>query len=76
MNYFGEMAILDGAPRSATVVAGTDARLLKLNGERLNELILQTPEIAFELFRVLTQRIRTAEERLGFSLRESPPAER
>jgi HEAT repeat protein len=76
VNYFGEMAILDGAPRSATVVAGTDARLLKLNGERLNELILQTPEIAFELFRVLTQRIRTAEERLGFSLRESPPAER
>jgi len=76
VNYFGEMAILDGAPRSATVVAGTDARLLKLNGERLNELILQTPEIAFELFRVLTQRIRAAEGRLGFPLRESPPAER
>jgi hypothetical protein len=76
VNYFGEMAILDGAPRSATVVAGSDARLLKLNGERLHELILQTPEIAFELFRVLTQRIRAAEERLGFSIRESPPTER
>jgi HEAT repeat protein len=76
VTYFGEMAILDGAPRSATVVAGTDARLLKLNGERLHELILQTPEIAFELFRVLTQRVRAAEERLRSPVRESAPANR
>jgi hypothetical protein len=73
VSYFGEMAILDGAPRSATAIAGTDARLLKLNGERLNELILQTPEIAFELFRVLTQRIRVAEERLRSSIKSALP---
>jgi HEAT repeat protein len=73
VNYFGEMAILDDAPRSATIVAATDARLLKLNGERLHELLLQAPEISFELFRVLTQRLRAAEERLGSSVRAAAP---
>ena len=65
VSYFGEMAILDSAPRSATVVVTRDARLLRLGGERFKELILQTPEIAFEVFRVLTERIREAEKRLG-----------
>jgi HEAT repeat protein len=65
VSYFGEMAILDSAPRSATVLVTRDARLLRLAGERFKELVLQAPEIAFELFRVLTKRIRTAEERLG-----------
>jgi hypothetical protein len=65
VSYFGEMAILDSAPRSATVVVAEDARLLRLGGQRFKELILQTPEIAFEVFRVLTERIRLAEKRLG-----------
>jgi HEAT repeat protein len=61
--YFGEIAIFDSAPRSATVVVTNDARLLSLDGERFKQLIVQTPEIAFEIFRVLTARIRAAEER-------------
>ena len=65
VSYFGEMAILDSAPRSATVLVTRDARLLRLAGERFKELILQAPEIAFEVFRVLTERIRTAEEQMG-----------
>ncbi|MBW2271641.1 MAG: cyclic nucleotide-binding domain-containing protein [Deltaproteobacteria bacterium] len=64
ISYFGEIAILDNAPRSATVVASRDARLLALDGERFKELVLQAPEIAFEVFGVLTTRIRAAEERL------------
>jgi len=62
VSYFGEIAILDNAPRSATVVVSRDARLLELEGERFKELVLQAPEIAFEIFRVLTARIRSAEE--------------
>jgi CRP-like cAMP-binding protein len=46
------------------VVASRDARLLALDGERFKELVLQAPEIAFEVFGVLTARIRAAEERL------------
>ena len=62
--YFGEIAIFDSAPRSATVVIQDDARLLRLDGERFMELILQSPEISFEIFKVFTQRLRVAEERI------------
>ena len=62
--YFGEIAILDSAPRSATVVATKDMRLLTLDGDRFMELILQSPEISFEIFKILTNRLRTAEERI------------
>lgn len=63
VSYFGEIAILDSAPRSATVVTTKDSRLLSLDGQRFRELILQAPEISFEVFRVLTARIRAAEAR-------------
>lgn len=62
--YFGEIAIFAGDKRSATVVVTKDARLLKLAGERFMELILQAPEISFEILQVLTRRLRKAEDRL------------
>jgi hypothetical protein len=65
ISYFGEMAILDDEPRSATVVAVGRARLLSLEGRSLKELIHQMPEIAFEIFRELTSRVRAAEKRLA-----------
>ena len=62
--YFGEMAILDDEPRSATVVARDPVRLLALDGESLKALVLQMPEIAFELLRVMTARVRASERQL------------
>ena len=59
--YFGEMAILDDQPRSASVVVAEDARVVALDGESFKELMLQTPEIAFEICRVLSTRIRGLE---------------
>lgn len=64
-SYFGEMAILDDEPRSASVLVSKDARVLALKGDRLKELVLQMPEIAFEIFKVLTSRIRSSDERLA-----------
>ena len=61
----GEMAVLSDAPRSATVVAAKDTSLLKLQGDRLKELIYQMPEICFDFFRVLTTRLREADERFA-----------
>jgi hypothetical protein len=63
-SYFGEMAILDDEPRSATVVAAEPARLLTLDGDSLKSLLLQMPEIAFEMLRVMTSRVRASERRL------------
>ncbi len=61
----GEMAVLDGEPRSATVVATRDSRLLVLEGRRLRELVIERPEMAFEIFRVLCGRVRAAESRIA-----------
>jgi CRP-like cAMP-binding protein len=58
------MSVLDDEPRSATAIASRDARLLTLAGARFKELILQAPEISFEVFPVLMRRIRAAETRL------------
>jgi CRP/FNR family cyclic AMP-dependent transcriptional regulator len=64
VSYFGEMAALDDRPRSATVVAAEPSRMLCLARESLKDLIRQMPEISFEIMRVLTTRVRTAEDRL------------
>jgi len=77
VSYFGEIAILGGERRTASVVASRDATLLSLGGERLKDLILQTPEISFELFRGLIARIRVREESLEESwLGKGAPEER
>jgi HEAT repeat protein len=64
-SYFGEMAILDDESRTATAVAAQPTRLLCLAGDSLKELILQMPQISFEILRVLTARVRAAEARLA-----------
>lgn len=69
VSCLGEMAVLDGRPRSATIVAVSDVRLLRLEGARLKELVLQMPEIAFDFFRVLNDRVRSADQRLSENLR-------
>jgi HEAT repeat protein len=63
IGYMGEIAILDGSARSATAIASKDSRLLSLGGEPFKEVILQNPEISFEIFKVLTARVRAAENR-------------
>ena len=55
---------LEGKMKFPTVVVTKDARLLALDGDRFMELILQAPEISFDIFRVITRRLRAAEERL------------
>ncbi len=61
VGYMGEIALLDDEPRSATAIALQDCRFLTLSGIRFREFLLQFPEIAFEVFRVLTSRLRAAE---------------
>jgi len=60
-DYFGEMAILDDRPRSATIVVTAEARLLSLGGESFQDLMFQLPEISFEICRSLSSRLRGLE---------------
>ncbi|MBI3183858.1 MAG: cyclic nucleotide-binding domain-containing protein [Myxococcales bacterium] len=57
---FGEMAILDAAPRSATVTAVSETSLLKIAREDFQEIMSEKPEIAMGIIKVLTRRLRDA----------------
>ena len=61
-DFFGEMAIFEGAPRSATAVTKTEAELLVLNPEKFKQTIYQKPDMALEIFRELSARLRRREE--------------
>ena len=55
-NYFGEMALLTGEPRSATVSAVSDSELLTVSKEDLRGVIVANPEIEKIISNVLAQR--------------------
>jgi hypothetical protein len=58
-SLIGEMAVLDPAPRSATVRAGADGmHILRLNGEAFREVLNANPAIASGIIRTLAQRLR------------------
>ena len=56
--YFGEMALLDGAPRSATVVATTETICLMLARKRFQQVLKDEPAVAYALLRTLASRLR------------------
>jgi hypothetical protein len=57
--FIGEMAVLDPAPRSATLVAGEmGARALRLNGDAFRASLDRDPTIASSVMRTLAQRLR------------------
>jgi CRP/FNR family transcriptional regulator, cyclic AMP receptor protein len=58
----GEMAMIDDdAPRTATIVAKTDCKLLPLERRRFNFLVQQTPNFAIHVMRVIADRLRRAD---------------
>jgi CRP-like cAMP-binding protein len=64
--YFGEISLLDGAPRSATVVAGPEgAQTFALSSIAFSDLLDAHPDIARSLLKILTARIRSIEARQG-----------
>src|SRR5207302_6985881 len=71
----GELALLDGKPRTATVTATTDMVLQELEGEGFVAALLETPPVAVALLRQFASRLR-ATDRLPVlpSTRPRPPA--
>jgi len=54
---FGEMAILEEAPRSATAIAQDDVKALEFNRENFEVLMQGNPQIALKLLKLFTKRI-------------------
>jgi CRP-like cAMP-binding protein len=62
-DYFGELALLHGAPRSATVVAAGELHVMKLPRDAFLRIARHEPEIVLELLDTLGTQIRRLEAR-------------
>ena len=60
-DYFGEIALIDGGPRSATVTAATDLVCYGLTFWEFRPLIERNGAIAWKLLQVLAKRLRAAD---------------
>jgi CRP/FNR family transcriptional regulator, cyclic AMP receptor protein len=59
-SIFGEMALIDPGPRSATAVAATDAVVVPIGEKQFLFLVSRTPYFALNVMRVLVRRLRTS----------------
>jgi len=60
--YFGELSLLDGAPRSATAVASRDSHLFALERDDFVEFIKRRPDAALSIMHEVGERIRATNE--------------
>jgi len=64
-DFFGELGVVLGAPRTARAVAVSQTRLIALDRSTLEGMIVDQPEIAIRMIRVLVSRLIEAERRLA-----------
>ncbi|MFO8239849.1 MAG: cyclic nucleotide-binding domain-containing protein [Dissulfuribacterales bacterium] len=61
-DFFGEISLVDGQPRTATVTAETDGTLLVVNGRSFDHLLNTIPGLQKKIMVALCKYIRRAEE--------------
>jgi CRP/FNR family transcriptional regulator/CRP/FNR family cyclic AMP-dependent transcriptional regulator len=61
---FGEMALLESAPRSATVITATAVELLVINRKDFHHLLTTSPSLSRNLLAVLSRRLRRANSKM------------
>jgi CRP-like cAMP-binding protein len=71
--YFGELALLDGEPRSATVVANEDVQVAVLGIRMFRNLLREFPEMTFELLAGMASDLRKARDELDASVAAGTP---
>lgn len=60
-DFFGEIGLLDGGPRTATVVAEGPLQALVLLRKEFRSLVLQEPEVGYRILAGATRRLRSIE---------------
>jgi signal transduction histidine kinase len=58
---FGEMALLDHAPRTATVRATRESHVLKIGGDAFQKMLAHSPSAALTILKTISQRLRQNE---------------
>jgi CRP-like cAMP-binding protein len=64
-DFFGELSTIDGGPRSASVVADTPVRVLRLFRHTLYDLLREEPQLTLKLLSGIVRRVRSVERRAG-----------
>src|SRR5512140_838379 len=59
-DFFGEMALLEAAPRTADAIAVNDVKVLVINGSQFDDMLRRNPEIAVRIIRKYSKRLREA----------------
>lgn len=72
--FFGEMAILNNKPRSATATVVEDARLLELDSRTFEQMVAKNSEIAVRLIKRLSRRLDAADELIDILMHRDPKA--
>jgi CRP-like cAMP-binding protein len=63
-DFFGEMAVLAGKPREATVKAAEPVEALRIPGDEFQEFLADNPQIAAGMLKSLVERLREVQDRL------------
>jgi len=63
-DMFGEMALIEKLPRSATARAKADCQVVPINEKRFTLLVPQTPYFALTVMRTMSERLRRMDERV------------
>ena len=71
---FGEMAILENSPRSATAIALDTVKVLEFNSQNFEILMMGNPQIALKLLRMFSKRIYDSKRRFMILTLEDPQA--
>lgn len=58
--FFGEVSMIDGRPHTASVVADTPVRCLVLYNDALRTVLVDDPQMAWNLLKMLASRLRDA----------------
>jgi uncharacterized membrane protein len=71
-DFFGELSLLDGDPRSASAKAVADVKMLKVDRQDLQLLFSRHPAAAMDILGVIGRRLREADKLLGLRPVSSP----
>jgi CRP/FNR family transcriptional regulator, cyclic AMP receptor protein len=74
-DFFGEMALLDDRPRSASAIATKKTRVLAVDGPTFESMIVANGKFALKIIKVLSARIRRSNDQVS-ELIETMPKER
>lgn len=64
-DFFGEMSLIDGEPRSASVRTASPSRVLMIRREAFHSLLRKMPELSLALLHQLSQRLRKANKQIS-----------